>query len=1007
MRRISLLIIPLFIIISNSKVHASTELKIPLEEDTYVEENYPDIAPWNNRNLYLGNDSWYGKGQTRLFFRIPYSKIKQNDILPNEILSIKLNLVSYSIEGSPSDRVVEVAIPTENWNSTKVTWNNQPSITNSETVTIPYDVRAFSIDLSTKLKTQYAEYLTNNSNNGIAIRTQNANSPAMILWSLECASPSSPPICNNEEPTISVVYTKSESPPVCSFKAPGPNHVTSNTNVNYELQPTPSVGISYEVEDCNNTECSTIISTSTPDTATKGVIFLPEGQSFIRCVSINSLGRKSYSVPQKITVDTIKPDSPQILDEPEYTAGSENIIYWLPPQGDLLYQLQYSEREDFSRYNTTTGWMPETSYVATALKEKKYYYRVHSKDVAGNISNWSRVATSTQDYLFPTVSYFKSSKTIISPKLDSGNEISGDAYIQGSADDVNLQEVGIKIFTSKKKEIFSVREFVKSYLWIHWPDKLTYPDDQYILYFYGIDGLGRTITSNPLFLTIDRTPPSNPSISGIKNGAVTNKLTNTIKASCESGASTKLYIGGKLMDSGITSSKTVTLKEGSHTVKAVCTDKAENASEKSIKFSIDTSPPKQPAISFKYKTRLEMYFTCSEKGSYYVLTDENTLSGKCNKSEKVTLIVASKPISGQAYAVLLKTSDSIGNWNDYKSALYSIPEIKKQLPKGKITCSAEIFNGKTSVNCDWNNFKSELELSDKSNSKDIILEFPRYSAQIKVQEFSCKQKSFWDMFTWFSCVKNLISEKTINTYVFPVINSSDIKKNGLVLKSDRFIISGTKTNQNAELSGDLQGTVSVSYKTINQTTQIRAESNNFPFSIPIPNIEIKKNKPLGWVFSRTNIEVSQWYGFTKFQSPHAGIDFSIASEKIYAPADGTIVSVAHHNKGACYSGGKYVGIKHKNGLYTYYFHLSSVANNKIFKGAKVKKGDYIAISGKTGSYNCSPLAYHLHYEVRTSQLPKDHLDPVPKTDVDWSDIKTAKAKIYPGRLSGNNPHSKY
>lgn len=96
---------------------------------------------------------------------------------------------------------------------------------------------------------------------------------------------------------------------------------------------------------------------------------------------------------------------------------------------------------------------------------------------------------------------------------------------------------------------------------------------------------------------------------------------------------------------------------------------------------------------------------------------------------------------------------------------------------------------------------------------------------------------------------------------------------------------------------------------------------------------------------------------------HYGQDFAVnTGTKIYAPADGKIKFA--QNQGGY---GKVVKIDHGNGFRTIYAHLSKI---KVKYGAKVKRGDLIAISGNTGR-SAGP---HLHYEVHQYGAPQNPLD---------------------------------
>ena len=74
--------------------------------------------------------------------------------------------------------------------------------------------------------------------------------------------------------------------------------------------------------------------------------------------------------------------------------------------------------------------------------------------------------------------------------------------------------------------------------------------------------------------------------------------------------------------------------------------------------------------------------------------------------------------------------------------------------------------------------------------------------------------------------------------------------------------------------------------------------------------------------------------------------------RVYA-SDGGVVVFAGYNG----SYGYLIKIKHDNGDYTYYAHLSKIA---VSSGERVYKGQYIALSGATGNVTGA----HLHFEIR-------------------------------------------
>ena len=91
---------------------------------------------------------------------------------------------------------------------------------------------------------------------------------------------------------------------------------------------------------------------------------------------------------------------------------------------------------------------------------------------------------------------------------------------------------------------------------------------------------------------------------------------------------------------------------------------------------------------------------------------------------------------------------------------------------------------------------------------------------------------------------------------------------------------------------------------------------------------------------------------------HAGVDIAAdAGSPILASADGVVVRVAQD---AGY--GRFVEVKHAEGLTTLYAHMGRVLPN-IASGVAVKAGTPLGLVGSTGS----STGAHLHFEIRDRQ----------------------------------------
>lgn len=115
--------------------------------------------------------------------------------------------------------------------------------------------------------------------------------------------------------------------------------------------------------------------------------------------------------------------------------------------------------------------------------------------------------------------------------------------------------------------------------------------------------------------------------------------------------------------------------------------------------------------------------------------------------------------------------------------------------------------------------------------------------------------------------------------------------------------------------------------------------------------------------------VTQYFGNTAFANSgaykrgHNGIDFrATTGTKVTAALSGQVVETNEGVAPSCQYG-KWVLIRHGNGLTTLYAHLSNISVNK---GQTVKIGQLIGDSGSTG-YSLGP---HLHFIVYVSEAVK-------------------------------------
>jgi murein DD-endopeptidase MepM/ murein hydrolase activator NlpD len=133
----------------------------------------------------------------------------------------------------------------------------------------------------------------------------------------------------------------------------------------------------------------------------------------------------------------------------------------------------------------------------------------------------------------------------------------------------------------------------------------------------------------------------------------------------------------------------------------------------------------------------------------------------------------------------------------------------------------------------------------------------------------------------------------------------------------------------------------------------------------------KKAKP-SWVdpVKKYTLSASFAQAGGMWQSKHSGQDFAVPSgTQVLAAHGGTVVKAGGNGAGDGPAYGNAVVIRHGNGTYSQYAHLSKV---EVRIGQVVKTGQEIARSGNTGN-SSGP---HLHFEIRTTPNYGSAVDPV-------------------------------
>jgi murein DD-endopeptidase MepM/ murein hydrolase activator NlpD len=148
--------------------------------------------------------------------------------------------------------------------------------------------------------------------------------------------------------------------------------------------------------------------------------------------------------------------------------------------------------------------------------------------------------------------------------------------------------------------------------------------------------------------------------------------------------------------------------------------------------------------------------------------------------------------------------------------------------------------------------------------------------------------------------------------------------------------------------------------------QLRNYESQLKYVLDQSTIPTSGSGALTWPVA--NVRITQKFGNTAFAKAgayngkgHNGVDFGVPTgTPLLAAADGLVEASGNTDthKG-CYSYGKWILLRHNNGLSTLYGHLSSISASV---GETVSRGSTIGYSGNTG-YSTGP---HLHFTVFAS-----------------------------------------
>lgn len=170
-------------------------------------------------------------------------------------------------------------------------------------------------------------------------------------------------------------------------------------------------------------------------------------------------------------------------------------------------------------------------------------------------------------------------------------------------------------------------------------------------------------------------------------------------------------------------------------------------------------------------------------------------------------------------------------------------------------------------------------------------------------------------------------------------------------------------------------------KSSDKAFTLNPDEVNDPFTITNTfELDLQKMESKAWAYPLPNAKVISPYGGSR---RHSGVDLKTKpNDEIVAAFDGEVVA-----SGPYYGYGNCIRIKHAYGFETLYSHQSK---NLVKKGEKVKAGQVIGLTGRTGRATTE----HLHFEI---SFGGRRLDPAIIFDHSAHKLKPVTLQLTKGR----------
>jgi len=392
---------------------------------------------------------------------------------------------------------------------------------------------------------------------------------------------------------------------------------------------------------------------------------LSEGSHTIKATSVDAAGNVSvFSNINTFTIDTNAPGTPVVL----LPADGSSVATTTPTfSGTAEAASRVRLYVDGSLVDSTVAdGSGNWNAVSSTLSLGSHTIQVTAIDGTGNVSEYSNLNTFTVDTAVPVA------PVVLTPQ-DGSSVATATPTFSGTAEAFSKVRLYVdgSLVDSTTADGSGTWNSISALL----------SSGSHTINVTSVDAAGNSsVYSNTNTFTVDIAAPSAPVVSAPADGSTVATLTPTFSGTAEASSTVRLYVDGVLVDStttggtGLWSSISAPLTEGSHTIKVTAVDEAGNTSVFSNinTFTVDIQAPGTPVVvtpadNSYHQTTTPLFAGTAEANSTVRLYVDNVLVDSTVADGSGAWSTVSATLDQGSHTLKATATDIAGNTSGYSN----------------------------------------------------------------------------------------------------------------------------------------------------------------------------------------------------------------------------------------------------------------------------------------------------------------------------------------------------